>query len=394
MVPATRPEFVGACVRASPQFRFVPFHLLPLRDPSRVESSLTDSTSSWVGALVPDEPGWRRIHLVTEETVRLLAALQVPAPLPSGADRLALIRLVLDGILEVEWNDVFRSGPVTHTLFFPGDPPAAPEGTLARLSIDALRYAGSLGITDPLPLAHRLYRYNTLPHSPHWRRRLPDAPSVARLMEANRKGRASRTRPISEEVVTAQGGTALWRVWEGLNAARPTAGAATFKLYVSPNPSAIGDAWRSVLGLLTMPCAPFSVKLGGDVPGLLRPDKLVAYFARHDDVLEAARHLRSELDGLSAQGVPFTAELCASGLLSWGLDPADAAEPPGPRRRRSWRGWVTDRLAAALASAAAAEVPVPPWRYALDRVSLEGVDLSQWTPPAWFTGGARFHVDH
>lgn len=138
------------------------------------------------------------------------------------------------------------------------------------------------------------------------------------------------------------------------------------------------------------------MKVGRDQHTVLRPDKLVAYFTSLDGVQEAATRLGTALTGMPAHGVPFTVGLTEDGLMSWAADPTDSIEPPGPRRRESWRTWVTDHLATAMASALDAGAPVPAWHYALDRVALDGVDPGRWAPPDRFTRRAdrRHDADH
>jgi hypothetical protein len=93
--------------------------------------------------------------------------------------------------------------------------------------------------------------------------------------------------------------------------------------------------------------------------------------------------LTERLAGTPAQGVPFTSEIGAEGLLSWGVDPPADSQWSG---RESWRLWLTHRLAVALLSGKKSEAPgVEPWRFALERLRLEGVDTDSWTP-----GGTLF----
>jgi len=133
-------------------------------------------------------------------------------------------------------------------------------------------------------------------------------------------------------------------------------------------------------------------KIGADLAGLLRPDKIVAYFPDFDALARAAQILCERLDGLPAHGVPFTAEIGGGGLLSWGMDPPrDEALPwSGPE---SWRIWLANRLARALLDARAQtgtvetdpaplNPPLAPWRFAVERLRLEGVDTDSWTPGA------------
>lgn len=380
----------SARVRAAACFRFVPIEAVSALDRGNLPDA--GAESGWAGALAPDGSGWRRAHLITRETVDLLASLRRAPALPAGFDPAAIARLVLDGILEIEREGEFLSGPAAHSVFFRAEAPV-PVGPLGQLSLDALQYAAVLGTAKPLVLAQCLYRYNTLPASPQWRRRLPDAPAVARLLDdaqlpGVRRGRSAWTRWVSEDKGP------VWEVWERTNAAIPPPGAPTYKLYLTPPVEAIAEARRAVLELAGTRGAPFAMKLGGDLLTLLRSEKLVAYYTTLDELREGAARLRSALGGLPGQGVPFTAELGAGRLLSWGADPGDLAEPPGPLRQTSWRRWITARLATALGTALAAGTPVPAWQYALDRVSLDDVDPQSWTPPAWFWNGFAIHAHH
>lgn len=334
--------------------------------------------------LEPVVPGWRRSHLVTAQTADLFRRTAQPArpdPPPDPAD---LARLVLDGILEVEHQDTFLSGPEAHHLFF-GTVAPVPAGRLSQLSLAALRLAVATGVDEPRALADRLYRYNTRPASPAWRRRFGDAGAVARVVEGRGPARAQ-----SEDLVTFGHSPAAWRVWTDPRAAQPGRGRPTFKLYLSPDPGQIGEACRALRDLMGTRHGPFTMKVGRDLHGLLRPDKLVAYFVSSGRLHDAARRLTSVLAGMPAQGVPFTAALTEDGLLSWAADPGSAVEPPGPRRRESWRTWVADHLAAGLATALHAGAAVPPVQFALDRIRLDGVDPVTWTPPSRF----RDHADY
>lgn len=333
--------------------------------------------------LLPREVGWRRVHLLSPEALGLLDALRRPRRPPPGLSAERLASWVLDGILEIEHAGSMQCGPATHPLFFPARPPAGPGDLPSRLSREALRYAGSLGRSDPLTLTDRLYRYNSQPASPAWRRSFGDSRSVARLLQTDRKGRALKARRGKDAVLESPGGRGVWRVWEGSGGRSPEPGAPTFKLYLSPALEAVGEALPALLALFETRAGPFSAKVGRDLTNLLRPDKLVAYFSRRADLFAAATRLHRRLAGLPAQGVPFTTAFDPQGLLSWATDPPNDGEPPGPHRRSSWRGWITARLGAALASALATGVPVPPWQYALDRVSLDGVDPARWTRPEW-----------
>ena len=81
------------------------------------------------------------------------------------------------------------------------------------------------------------------------------------------------------------------------------------------------------------------------------------------------------------------------GLLSWAMDP-----PRGPggtshhATPASWRTWVSMRLADYLVDARASEAQGAggePWRVALARLQLDGVDTASWVPgPRIFGDGS------
>ncbi len=366
----------SAPLRLSPGFRVTP--LAEVRAFDRHQLSAGARESEWAAALVPTAPGWRRVQLIDRETLALLEQVRLAMKrLPRSASQ-AAARLLLDGVLELDWNGTTVSGPAAHELCFP-DAAAVGKSRIARLSLEALHYAAALGIQKPRVLAERLYRYNSVPASPQWRRRLPDTDAVQRWLA----GGAPRAPRGWSRFVSAEPGAPVWEVWERRGAPSPAADAPTYKLYLSPHAAGVGEASRA-LRALPAGCAPFAFKLGGDLVTLLRSEKLVAYYTGLAALQEGADRLRVTLRGLPAQGVPFTVALDGSGLLSWGADPGDRAEPPGPLRQTSWRRWITARLGNGVASALAAGAPVPAWRYAIDRVSLEGVDPRRWTPPAWF----------
>jgi hypothetical protein len=150
-----------------------------------------------------------------------------------------------------------------------------------------------------------------------------------------------------------------------------------WKLYVSPDPELV----RPALHAAVCRTEPFSLKVGRDLFNILRPDKLVLYFSSRQAMRRCAAALMQELDGLPAQGVPFTGQLFDSALLSWGVD-REAQTGMAPwAGDESWRLRVTQRLASALSQAARdASCPVPAWRFAMDRVSLDGVNVQSWSP--------------
>ena len=157
-------------------------------------------------------------------------------------------------------------------------------------------------------------------------------------------------------------------------------GGPSYKLYVSPDCAFVHDAFSAALEVLSDLRAP-CFKIGKDVHGLLRPDKMVAYFSSFEALEEAAGRLGRRLAGVAAHGVPFSAELAADGLLSWGIDPPRQQQTLPWQEHQSWRLWITNRLATALLAAKASpQRAMEPWQFALERLRLEGVDITSWTP--------------
>jgi murein endopeptidase len=150
--------------------------------------------------------------------------------------------------------------------------------------------------------------------------------------------------------------------------------AADCKLYLSPRIEALADMFPHVVHVFVRDNVR-SFKIGRGLEGLLRPDKIVAYFDDRAHMHAVADALAHALRGCSAQGVPFTAEAGGDGLLSWGIDP-----PPG-NMATSWRAWVTKRLAASLTKRRRTpgnqRVAA-----ALDDLRRIGIDPELWLPNA------------
>lgn len=164
-----------------------------------------------------------------------------------------------------------------------------------------------------------------------------------------------------------------WLCWG--TRARLSWAVSTYKLYVSPEPEAVAESFGAVLEALADARA-FQFKVGRDAPGLLRPDKIVAYFHGFEPLARAAEIVEKHLGGVAAQGVPFTSEIGGDGLISWGVD------PPRGEATESWRLWLARRLARSILDARSSGAEGEPWRFAVERLRLEGVDPATWTPGA------------
>jgi len=384
-VGASAPALSTQALRTSPRYDLVLYDRLEGHE----REALAELTAqpAFYGILrrraaLPGDAQAQSLRAVDRETALLLLTLREPGPLPSyvrDADPSCdgIRRLVLDGFVEVDAAGSFVSGPEAAAVLWPA-PVRAIDGAsrLGRLSRDAIAYGAALEIDDRSAMAMRLYGYNRLPLSAAHAAKFPDAAAVLDALAP-----ASRLREQRWSVTTAKG--SHWinfgRATERRTAARRSPDQASYKLYVSPLPSALSDAFPALQDALIA----FGVrhfKVAGTAAGLLRPDKLVAYFDSRDTLLAVADALTRRLHGLPAQGVPFTAAIDAEGLLSWGVDPPTDARPLSWQPQQSWRSWITSTLAGALLDGRQHPVPISPAEFAVQRLSLEGVDVDRWAP--------------
>jgi hypothetical protein len=165
-----------------------------------------------------------------------------------------------------------------------------------------------------------------------------------------------------------------WEVW-GLPA-ETEAPAPRFKLYVSPARTSLDHVLACAAQVLCdIPVPAF--KLARDRQAANRPDKLVIYFDGAEERRAWVERLAPQLVGSRGHGVAFTRQWDGELTLSCALDPRPGGADDKPE---SWRSWCTDRLGWALAVArqTGAEEAIPPVRFALLRMWLEGVDVALW----------------
>lgn len=263
------------------------------------------------------------------------------------------------------------------TALLDSAPRTEAAGVAARLAGQAVRYAATLATDEHEALAVRLYCYGRLPVTSRWSRRFPGHAAVAEHLGVARGARGAaldRRWALSGDPAAADG----WLSWARRDPPAEAPGGPTIKLYLSPRPEALREAFGALVEALDGTDA-LGFKVGRDAHGLLRPDKLVAYFPSLRGMHDAAGVLAARLSGVPAQGVPFTAALAPDALLSWGADPV--APPQGPRE--SWRLWVARRLAAAIVRARRQDGPGGTAERALALLHHEhGVSPETWEPPA------------
>jgi hypothetical protein len=371
--------------RSNPAYELATFDRLS----SDQQDLLKDLTNDpdFYGVLLPRFPGGAGAKSVCRNAALLLHSMVRPGPLPGYMRHSPDIdanqdvaELVLDGVLEIEHGGRFVSGSEAYPLIYASHPVSEPQGLLPRLSRAALEYAQALEIDDAARLSARLYFYNRIPLTPHWSRRLASEDAVSRFLGIS----DSMTRQfISRNWCAVEHGVhdSSWFQWN--SRCSPPAGNARghgYKLYVSPQPDALPAAFRAVIEILNHSGA-HAFKVGSNPIGILRPDKLILYFRDFDALQQTASEIARVLSGCAVHGVPFTAAINDDGLVSWGIDPAPPKGVLSWQGPESWRLWVTNRLAAALA-ASRKNCPgtLQPWQFALARLHLENINTDTWAP--------------
>ncbi len=230
----------------------------------------------------------------------------------------------------------------------------------------AINMAAQGSMNDHKAVARWLYRFGSVPCGPAIDRDFGKEDDPMGLLGLTRGGPSRRMLETAFEAYS-------FPAWYAFELRRKTARApAAFKLYVSPAPHELPFAFPEIARQF----ARFEVrsfKVGRGVEGLLRSDKIVAHFEDREHMEEVAEAIGLSLPTVSAQGVPFTEEAGGNGLLSYGVD------PPIDAAAKSWRSWLTKRLATGLMSAKSGS-PRNRVKAALDGVRSAGVDPVIWKP--------------
>lgn len=367
--------------RANPRYEAVPFNRLG-RAEREVLVPWQEPADSF-GVLIPKAETNLPVTAINRDTALLFFTMQAPGPLPDyllqmplAQQKKAVCALILDNVLELQGSNGFLGGPDALTVI--GLDSQLSGTKLSQLSYAAIKYGQELTNIDPATLSFKLYFYNRLPATRAWCQRLPDQTAVLHYLNIL-PGQKNDT-SIREFWTLAKGNDA-WLPFVAKRVHR-SFHQKSYKLYISPRLEALSEVFPIISEMLGS-CGAIQFKIGSDCYGLLRPDKLVAYFTNKHDLFEAAAVLNTKLAGVPVHGVPFTAETAADGLISWGVDPRGTSDVEG----RSWRQWVTNRLAAGLLMAKSqTKSTIEPWRFAMERLSLEGVDTATFIPDSSWTG--------
>ena len=125
--------------------------------------------------------------------------------------------------------------------------------------------------------------------------------------------------------------------WNGWTTPGVETSTQVHKVYVSPTVRCLPAVLPVVFATAAALDVP-SWKVGADAAGLHRADKIVLYLPSASRADAVAAALADALDGFDAQGVPFTGQVGATGIVSRGQD----------RDGESWRAVLCRAVAAAL----------------------------------------------
>lgn len=384
MSTASLKNILDGTFRANPECDLVLFERLPPEQQEYLKDLRKEP--DFYGVFCPRGETSLTMKSAPRDAALLYLTLREPARLPefvrtmfgAGCNQ-AIAQLVLDGILEIEYDGAFVSRLQAYRAIYEEAEARAARGLIARLSLDAIKYAQRLELSDALQLSSRLYFYNRIPANSHWRRKFPSREAVLSYLGVQ-SGGPNQTAIERGWTRTGAESSNGWLHWTARKRVERRHSAFGYKLYISPKCEALPEAFKTVAEVLAA-CGASQFKTGQDVYGLLRPDKIVSYFPNFESLQSAAAELARRLDGCPAQGVPFSAEMAGGGLLSWGVDPPLEEQTFGSQARESWRLWVTNRLATALLAGKASPASgVEPWQFALERLRLEDIDTDTWTP--------------
>lgn len=324
--------------------------------------------------------------LAYKEVALLFYFLQNAGELPryfqSGYDdevNQTMVKLVLEGIFEIRVDGRFYSGAAAQHFLYDLEEQERGHGhPLSEMSSRAIRYAVQLNETDTASLAGKLYAYNTIPVF------FAPVPRLETFEEVEAFLRIGKGDPLNRELLKnwekhEPNQTYSWISWSRKrNGRHDTRLNSTYKIYISPVLEDLPEVFEKAARVLTASDA-FSFKIGMNREGLLRPDKFVAYFTSFDHLVAAADRLVPVLKDYKAQGVPFTASLDDSGMLSWGMDGA-TDQILKSREGGSWRATVTEKLAVSIALSKAEKLgQEESVDFVLRKMMLEGVDPMTWT---------------
>src|SRR5260370_9841954 len=158
-------RFEQAVFRANSAYELVLFDRLTLEQQQLLNA--LQKEEDLYAILRPRQHSELGIKSVDREAASLFLTLQEPSRIPACVKSLlgaeyhkTILALVLDRVLEVEWQGTFISGLEAYELLYAEQPLSIPQGAIARLSFEAVKYAQVLDLHYIAQLSSRLYCYN------------------------------------------------------------------------------------------------------------------------------------------------------------------------------------------------------------------------------------------
>lgn len=379
--------------RANPNYELISYDRLPPSQQDYLQDLFKDE--DFYGILQPINSNQTGLGIksVCQKTALIFLTLQQPGTIPTYLKKLhpektdkLISQLVINHILQVKNQDKFVSGIEAINLqkfcVQVNSDKLLGTGKIAQLSLDALKYAQALAINDSSKLSARLYFYNRVPITSKLLQLYPSETEIAKYLQISHHYELEKIIKKQWREVNSTQGDNFWRIWKFVDNldSLDSYKKAIYKLYISPTFEVLGDIFPTLVKIFTDLQIP-QFKVGGkQIAGLLRSDKIIAYFDDFESLKKAADLIISSLPNTPAQGVPFTSELDNNGLLSWGIDPPSKEKLLKWQERESWRVWLTNRLAIGILSAKLSNSSLEPWEFALYRLEGEGVEPKTWQP--------------
>ena len=379
---------LNATFRSNPEFELIEWGNLNQSEQEAL-SGLADNPDIYGVFRRPNKTESTIAKLAYTDVALLFFALRMPGNLPqyfqvAYDDEVneTMVKLILEGVFEIEVEGQFVSGASAQETVYFHDPETIKTsgGILSRLSAKAIEYALHLREADSRTLASKLYVFNSMPGFP-----IPeyDFDSVEKVEHFLGVGK--------DDIYS-------WELYKNWNKQEPTDSYHwlswsrkdqaeshnsrendTYKIYISPVLASFPEVFIKSVRALTKSKA-FSFKTGMDRAGLLRPDKFVVYFHRHEDLLEAADLLKETLKGYESQGVPFTGALDDTGMLSWGVDPPNQ-EMITEAEGGSWRARISEKIAGTISQTDLEGLSEEKkLDFILNKISLDGINPVHWIP--------------
>ena len=373
------------------QEKFMPapaFHLLEWRQLSqkdREHLATLHEDNNVYGYFLPKEPTPLLTPKVAyKEVAMLFRHLEHSSNLPhylasSEANNDLVAELILDGIIQIEWEGKFVCGSGSLAALF-GEgifENNTRPGILSTLSVQAIQFAWMLNETTRSLISTQLYKFNTTPWD-HLEKDSFYAKHSVREYLFNSVGK-TQAQLLESNWSFAEG--AEKRGWLAWTRPRKTAGKThspeTYKLYISPIIDDLPPVFARSIRIITDSDA-LSFKIGSSLNGILRPDKMVVYFDSYDSLLTASNILKKEIGSFQAQGVPFSAQLDEIGMLSHGVDPP-MIDFPEKIETGSWRVIVCNELAISILICKHEQLTwSQSFAFSKARLLNAGIDMDSW----------------